>query len=131
MLMLFVIRDIGSSLMFFGAFLALLYVATNRLSYVVIGLALFLVGVCRHRTGRSPTSTTGSRSGCIPFAKPEPFGAGQIQQSLFAQADGGLFGTGLGDSLLKLPGPFAPTARCRSRIAGASSRRLTPTRSTR
>ena len=38
MLMLFVIRDIGSSLMFFGGFLALLYVATNRLSFVVIGL---------------------------------------------------------------------------------------------
>ena len=35
-------------------------------------------------------------------------GAGQIQQSLFAQADGGLFGQGLGESLLKLPGPFAP-----------------------
>jgi len=35
-------------------------------------------------------------------------GLGQIQQSLFAQADGGLFGQGLGESLLKLPGPFAP-----------------------
>ncbi|HMC06557.1 MAG TPA: FtsW/RodA/SpoVE family cell cycle protein, partial [Solirubrobacterales bacterium] len=35
-------------------------------------------------------------------------GAGQVQQSLFAQADGGLFGQGLGESLLKLPGPFAP-----------------------
>src|SRR5207247_7323803 len=34
MLMLFVIRDLCSSLMFFGAFLALLYVATARLSYV-------------------------------------------------------------------------------------------------
>ena len=33
MLMLLVIRDLGSSVMFFGAFLSLLYVATNRLSF--------------------------------------------------------------------------------------------------
>ena len=44
MLMLVYIRDLGSSLMFFGAFLALLYIATARFSYVVAGLALFLVG---------------------------------------------------------------------------------------
>ena len=37
MLMLVFIRDLGSSLMFFGAFLALLYVATARFSYVLIG----------------------------------------------------------------------------------------------
>ena len=42
MLMLIVIRDLGSSLMFFGGFLALLYVATGRLSFVVVGLALFV-----------------------------------------------------------------------------------------
>ena len=44
MLMLVFIRDLGSSLMYFGGFLALLYVATNRLSFVSIGLALFAVG---------------------------------------------------------------------------------------
>src|ERR671934_112196 len=44
MLMLILIRDLGSSLMFFGAFLALLYVATNRLSFVVVGLVLFVLG---------------------------------------------------------------------------------------
>ena len=42
MLMLIFIRDLGSSLMFFGAFLALLYVATNRLSFVVIGTGAVL-----------------------------------------------------------------------------------------
>ena len=35
MLMLIVIRDLGSSLMFFGAFLAVLYVATSRPSFVI------------------------------------------------------------------------------------------------
>ena len=44
MLMLVVIRDLGSSLMFFGGFLVLLYIATSRLSFVAFGLALFAGG---------------------------------------------------------------------------------------
>src|SRR5262249_50285114 len=44
MLMLVFIRDLGSSLMYFGAFLALLYIATNRFSFVFVGLILFAVG---------------------------------------------------------------------------------------
>ena len=44
MFMLIFIRDLGSSLMFFAAFLALLYVATGRLSFVVIGMTMFMVG---------------------------------------------------------------------------------------
>src|SRR4029079_14904805 len=44
MLMLVFIRDLGSSLMYFGGFIALLYVATNRLSFVVIGMSLFGLG---------------------------------------------------------------------------------------
>jgi cell division protein FtsW (lipid II flippase) len=107
MVMLVYIRDLGSSLMFFGAFLALLYVATARLSYVVAGLVLFLVGawVMQHAIAH-----VGERVDIWldPWGRNAPAGAGQIQQSLFAQADGGLFGQGLGESLLKLPGPFAP-----------------------
>ena len=44
MVMLFFIQDLGSSLMFYGGFLAMLYVATNRFSFVAIGLTLFGVG---------------------------------------------------------------------------------------
>src|SRR4029450_1318387 len=44
MLMLVFIRDLGSSVMFFGAFLALLYVATARISFVIIGLGMFVLG---------------------------------------------------------------------------------------
>ena len=44
MFMLVFIRDLGSSLMYFGGFLALLYVATNRLSFVVIGFGMFALG---------------------------------------------------------------------------------------
>jgi cell division protein FtsW (lipid II flippase) len=107
MLMLVYIRDLGSSLMFFGAFLALLYIATGRFSYVVAGLALFFVGawVMQHAIAH-----VGERVDIWldPWGRDAPSGAGQIQQSLFAQADGGLFGQGLGESLLRLPGPFAP-----------------------
>jgi cell division protein FtsW (lipid II flippase) len=38
----------------------------------------------------------------------EDCGVGQIRQSLYTQSEGGLFGEGLGESLLKLPGPFFP-----------------------
>jgi cell division protein FtsW (lipid II flippase) len=106
MLMLVFIRDLGSSLMFYGAFLALLYVATARLSYVVAGLALFLFGawVMEHAIAH-----VGDRVDIwLDPWHSKAVGAGQIQQSLFAQADGGLFGQGFGQSLLKLPGPFAP-----------------------
>ena len=107
MLMLVFIRDLGSSLMFFGAFLALLYVATGRLSYVVVGLAIFAVGA--YVIGSNIAHVHDRYEIWVdPFGHNAPEGAGQIQQSLFAQADGGLFGQGLGESLLKLPGPFAP-----------------------
>jgi cell division protein FtsW (lipid II flippase) len=107
MLMLVLIRDLGSSLMFFGAFLAVLYVATNRLSYVLVGTIMFLIGSA-FLASHVPHVHDRVEIWLHPFAKHAPFGAGQIQQSLFAQADGGLFGTGLGESVLKLPGPFAP-----------------------
>ena len=44
MVLLVFIRDLGSSLMFFGGFLALIYVATNRASYAIIGFGLFAAG---------------------------------------------------------------------------------------
>ena len=107
MFMLVFIRDLGSSLMFFGAFLAVLYVATNRLSFVVIVLALFAAGAW-FMAGQVSHITDRVDIWLDPFARNAPDGAGQITQSLFAQAEGGLFGEGLGQSLLKLPGPFAP-----------------------
>jgi cell division protein FtsW (lipid II flippase) len=106
MLMLVYIRDLGSSLMFFGAFLALLYIATARLSYVVAGLALFFVGAW---VMENAIAHVGDRVDIwLDPWHSKAVGAGQIQQSLFAQADGGLFGKGLGESILRLPGPFAP-----------------------
>jgi cell division protein FtsW (lipid II flippase) len=102
MLMLVFIRDLGSSLMFFGAFLALLYVATNRASFVVIGLVMFLAGAWFF-SATVPHVSDRVDIWLDPFADPDGNGY-QIAQSIFAQADGGLFGRGFGEALLELPG---------------------------
>src|SRR3954463_16146847 len=105
MLMLVLIRDLGSSLMFFGGFLAMLYVATNRVSFVVVGLVLFAAGAwflgthIGHVHARVETWLDPFKPGLID----QQGGSYQIVNGLFAQADGGLFGTGLGASLLSLP----------------------------
>jgi cell division protein FtsW (lipid II flippase) len=107
MLMLVFIRDLGSSVMFFGAFLALLYVATNRLSLVLPGLALFLGGAA-FLADRVPHVHERVQAWLHPFNPAlynKPGGSYQLAQSLFAQADGGLFGRGFGEALLTQVGP--------------------------
>jgi cell division protein FtsW (lipid II flippase) len=44
MLVLLETRDLGGGLLYFGIFLAMLYVATARIGYVAVGLGLFLIG---------------------------------------------------------------------------------------
>ena len=106
MLMLLVIRDLGSSLMFFGGFLALLYIATDRLSLVGVGATMFLGGATFFANAESHVQRRVD-AWLDPF-DPELLelrvgGSYQIAQSLFAQADGGLFGQGFGQALLELP----------------------------
>jgi cell division protein FtsW (lipid II flippase) len=101
MLMLVFIRDLGSSLMYFGAFLALIYIATNRFSFVLVGLLLFAAGAYFFAT-TVPHVEQRVDIWLDPFKDPSDAGY-QIVNGLFAQADGGLFGTGLGASLLHLP----------------------------
>jgi cell division protein FtsW (lipid II flippase) len=106
MLMLFVTHDVGTSVMFFGALIALLYVATNRASFVLVGAGLFSGGAWF--VGGHISHIRDRVSAWLhpfdPTLYKAPGGSYQISQSLFAQADGGLFGTGFGQSLLKLPG---------------------------
>jgi cell division protein FtsW (lipid II flippase) len=112
MLMLVFIRDLGSAIMFFGGFLALLYVATNRLSLVIPGLAMFVGGSAfvadhiSHVHDRVESWLHPFRPGLVEGK------AYQIAQSLFAQADGGLFGQGFGQSLLEVSKghPIIPAA---------------------
>jgi cell division protein FtsW (lipid II flippase) len=98
-------RELGTSLMFYGAFLALLYVATGRFSFPLIGLLLFGVGawfVATH-VGHVHARVLAWEH---PFDKSlyeQRGGSYQLAQSLFAQADGGLLGTGFDQSLLVLP----------------------------
>jgi len=106
MAIMLVVHDVGSSLMFFGALLALLYVATSRASFVAVGGALFAGGAWLVGTHVAHIRDR-VQAWLHPFSPAlynRPGGSYQVGQSLFAQADGGLFGTGFAQALLKLPG---------------------------
>lgn len=106
---LVVTSELGTSLMFFGAFLALLYVATGRVSFPVIGMLLFALG-----SWLIVTHVSHVHARIIAWEEPlnpKLFNEGtsfQLAQGMFAQADGGLLGTGLGGSLLR-SAPHGPT----------------------
>jgi cell division protein FtsW (lipid II flippase) len=104
MLMLILIQDLGSSIMFFGAFLSLIYVATNRFSFVLVGLVMFGLGAWFLGSQIEHVQTR-VEIWQDPFARDVVQGKGyQIAQSLFAQADGGVLGQGFGQALLRIPG---------------------------
>ncbi|TDE55634.1 FtsW/RodA/SpoVE family cell cycle protein [Nonomuraea mesophila] len=91
-------KDLGSSLLLFGTFIALLYIATQRVSWVIIGILLFAGGailaglVFDHVQQRFEVFLNPS--------DPELFdrvgGSAQLMQGLFAMGSGGILGTGLG-----------------------------------
>jgi cell division protein FtsW (lipid II flippase) len=108
MLVLVSSNDLGSGLLYYGIFLAMLYVATARLSYVLIGAALFLVGgwaayeriphvrdrvtIWLHPWTSSPVYCPQSggpalRQDCQSY---------QLVKSLYSIANGGFGGAGLG-----------------------------------
>ncbi|MHB8842131.1 MAG: FtsW/RodA/SpoVE family cell cycle protein, partial [Candidatus Aquicultor sp.] len=87
-------RDLGTSLLFFGLFLAMLYVATGRPIYVSLGSFLFVAGAAACYFAFSHIQT---RVDIWLDPWIDPSGKGyQIIQSIFAIASGGLAGTGLG-----------------------------------
>ena len=87
-------KDLGSSLLFFAVPLLMLYAATGRIAYVLLGTVLFTIGsflafvLFDHVKVRV-------RAWLDPWAYPDTDGF-QILQSIFNIADGGLLGTGLG-----------------------------------
>lgn len=99
-LMIFM-KDLGTSLLFFGALLALLYVATGRFFYVLVGLVLFFAGATLLYY-MFPHVQLRVDIWLDPWQDPSDRGY-QIVQSLFALAEGGLFGRGLGEGYLILP----------------------------
>lgn len=89
-------RDLGTSLLFFGLFVVLLYVATGRTGWIAVGLLLTVLGA--FPVGRlEPHVHARVNDWLHPFASIEAGqGAGQLAQSLFAFGAGGASGTGLG-----------------------------------
>ena len=92
-------RDLGSALLFFGMFMAMLYIATSRASWILLGLGLIAFGAALaflfmpHVTARFEI--------WLRAFDPEIYhrdfgGSYQVVQGLFAMASGGLMGTGLG-----------------------------------
>lgn len=99
LLVLVVQRDLGTSLLYFGLFLVMIYVATARSIYVYVGLGIFGVGaflasrVLDYVGGRfdawlNPFSDTHYNA--------EVNSSYQLVQGLFGMAHGGIWGTGLG-----------------------------------
>jgi cell division protein FtsW (lipid II flippase) len=88
-------KDLGTSLLLYASFLVVVYLATQRFSWVVIGLLLFAAGsvvayfIFDHVRVRV-------QMWWDPFSDPDGSGY-QIVQSLFSFATGGIFGTGLGN----------------------------------
>jgi cell division protein FtsW (lipid II flippase) len=99
-------NDLGSSLLFFGIFVAMLYIATERTSWLLIGLTMFLLSsfvvyaAIPHVQKRVDTWLD-------PFSYSSGNGY-QIVQGFFGMGTGGIFGTGLGEGS---PGtvPYAKT----------------------
>ena len=86
-------RDLGSSLLFFALFVALLWVATERATYLVVGLALFAGGAI---FAHSQFTHVQERVDIWldPWQDPKDDGF-QIVESAFAFSAGGVTGTGL------------------------------------
>lgn len=87
--------DLGTSLLFFGLFVVMLYVATERTSWIVFGLAMSAAGAVgvasfeRHVQDRV-------NAWLDPFSKATIAQSDQIAQSLMSFGSGGTLGTGLG-----------------------------------
>jgi cell division protein FtsW (lipid II flippase) len=88
-------RDLGSSLLFFGLFLTMLYVATERPGWLVVGTLMFLAGAF---TANLLVSHVQSRvtSWLHPFSYDPDQGVPQLVSGLYGMAWGGLVGRGLG-----------------------------------
>ena len=88
-------KDLGSALLFFGLFVAMLYVATERVSWIAIGLILFGVAVAfalsvfTHFQKRVDLWLD-------PFSQESLDRSNQLANGLWGMASGGLTGTGLG-----------------------------------
>ena len=125
MLVLVATNDLGSALLYFGIFIAMLYIATARLSYVIVGLGLFAAGglvadrqiphVGERITNWLHPFTT-QKVFCPPNGKMElrqDCQSYQLVKSLYSIANGGFGGTGLGKGTFTTTGgtPLIPDVK--------------------
>ncbi|GGZ57579.1 FtsW/RodA/SpoVE family cell cycle protein [Streptomyces subrutilus] len=89
-------RDLGTSLLFFGLFVIMLFTATGRIGWIAIGLVL--AGLGAYAVGTlEPHVNSRVDDWLNPFASIDRGeGPGQLAQSLFSFGAGGLLGAGLG-----------------------------------
>ena len=99
-------KDLGTSLLFFGLFVAMLFIATQRRAWLVLGFLLFLVGALGSYFAFNHVRVR-VQVWLDPFAYASNEGY-QIVQALYGFGNGGLFGTGLGNGYPQLV-PFANT----------------------
>jgi cell division protein FtsW (lipid II flippase) len=101
LLVLVLQRDLGTSLLYFGLFIVLVYVATGRSIYVIVGMTMFITGalvasrVMDYVSGRF-------ESWLNPFDSKNYDAVGgsyQLAQGIFGLAHGNLLGTGLGGGI--------------------------------
>ena len=110
MAILFLLHDVGSSLMFYGALLSILYVATSRVSFVVVGLIAFGLGAwyigahVPHINARVQEWLHPLNANLYHDVHTGGASSYQLANSLFAQAAGGMFGQGFGQATLTIPG---------------------------
>ncbi|MDT3766806.1 FtsW/RodA/SpoVE family cell cycle protein [Gleimia hominis] len=101
-------RDLGTSLLFFGLFVAMLYVATNRVSWLVIGAISFIPAAwaAMHTFSHVRQRINIWLHAFDPQVYNAIGGSGQVVQGQFGMASGGLLGTGWGRGYPQLV-PFA------------------------
>ncbi|GAC1493442.1 MAG: FtsW/RodA/SpoVE family cell cycle protein [Pseudarthrobacter sp.] len=102
-------RDLGTSVLFFGLFIVMIYVATSRISWVGIGVALLLGGrfVAAQVFSHVELRIDGWLNAFTDEVYGRQYGSSfQIVEGLFGMASGGLVGTGLGQGRPNLV-PFA------------------------
>ena len=91
-------HDMGTALLYFGLFTVMLYVSTGRLSWIVIGVALFGVGA--FFASQTLTYVHGRFQNWLDAFSTQVYdaqgGSYQLVQGIFGLAQGGLIGTGLG-----------------------------------
>ena len=104
------LSDMGSSLMLYGGLLAMLYVATGRAGFVVVGLVAFALGAWY--LGTHIPHVHARVEVWLHTFNPVLYnklgGSYQVANGVFAQAAGGMFGQGFGQAVLTFPGSNPP-----------------------